>query len=244
MFYELSRKRYDEKTVGYAESHDQAMVGDKTIIFRLMDSEMYFNMNKSSQSLIIDRGIALHKMIRLITLATSGNAYLNFMANEFGHPEWIDFPREGNNWSYHYARRQWSLVENKDLRYHFLGDFDKDLINMSIKYNSLGNPSPQIRHVNTNDQVLAFERGNLFFIFNFNPTRSFPDYGLTSPAGRFKMILETDNPAFGGQGRIEENIKYTAVPERSFSSGYMLKIYLPARTAVVLERTPPKSVHG
>ena len=243
MFHELTQKRQDEKTVGYAESHDQALVGDKTIIFRLMDSEMYFNMNKSSQSLVVDRGIALHKMIRLITLVTSGNAYLNFMGNEFGHPEWIDFPREGNNWSYHYARRQWSLFQNHELRYHFLSDFDRSMINSGKKYRLLSTPLPEIRHVNTADQVLAFERAGLLFIFNFNPVKSFPDYGLACNAGRYEVILSTDDPNFGGQGRIDEKIQYGTFPQKTFYTGYMLKIYLPSRTGIVLKSKAIKSVH-
>jgi|TARA_B110001450_G_scaffold246123_1_gene259899 1,4-alpha-glucan branching enzyme len=64
-------------------------------------------------------------MIRLLTASLGGDAYLNFMGNEFGHPEWIDFPREGNNNSYHYCRRQWSLFDNQDLRYSQLGEWDK-----------------------------------------------------------------------------------------------------------------------
>ena len=236
MFWELSRKRQEEKTVSYAESHDQALVGDKTIIFRLMDSEMYFNMNKSSQSLVVDRGIALHKMIRLITMATAGNAYLNFMGNEFGHPEWIDFPREGNNWSYHYARRQWSLVSNHELRYHYLGDFDREMINLCRKYQLLSHPLPQIKHVNTSDQVLAFERAGLLFIFNFNPGKSFPDYGLACEGGSYTIILNSDRPEFGGQGRIDESISYRTYSEKSFYTGQMLKVYLPARTALVMKR--------
>ncbi len=243
MFYELIRKRQDEKTIGYAESHDQALVGDKTIIFRLMDKEMYFNMNKSSQSLVIDRGIALHKMIRLITLATSGNGYLNFMGNEFGHPEWIDFPREGNNWSYHYARRQWSLVHNRELRYHFLSDFDQSMIKMEKKYKILSNPLPEIRHVNSADQVIAFERAGLLFVFNFNPVQSFPDYGLACHSGRYEVILSSDHPNFGGQGRIDEKIQYGTFPQKSFYTGYMLKVYLPSRTGIVFKRRSIKRVH-
>ena len=139
LFYELTSRRSDEKTISYAESHDQALVGDKTIIFRLADKEMYWFMNKDSQNILIDRGIALHKMIRLLTIATSGGGYLNFMGNEFGHPEWIDFPREGNNWSYKYAKRQWNLLENPSLRYHYLADFDRDMIQLFTEANILEN---------------------------------------------------------------------------------------------------------
>ncbi len=242
MFHELTQKRHDEKTVGYAESHDQALVGDKTIIFRLMDKEMYSSMDKSTSSLIIDRGIALHKMIRLITIATSGNAYLNFMGNEFGHPEWIDFPREGNNWSYHYARRQWSLRDNKDLRYHFLSDFDRNMIELATKSNFLASDDIRPRHFNTNDQVLAFERSGLLFIFNFNPVTSFPDYGLSCIPGIYHPLLSSDSMEFGGQDRTDMNLTYKTVPKGKRNEGYMLMIYLPARTAIVLKKEKIKSV--
>ncbi len=235
IYHELTSKRADEKTIGYAESHDQALVGDKTIIFRLIDKEMYWHMNKGSENLRVDRGIALHKMIRLITAATAGNGYLNFMGNEFGHPEWIDFPREGNNWSYQYARRQWSLTENRDLRYHYLGDFDREMIHLIRKINLY---SDTCRHVKTDqaDLVIAFERQGLLFVFNFHPTRSFTDYGLAVNAGKYKTLLCTDQPDFGGFGRYDTGIVHRTSIERSFGLKQSLKLYLPSRTALVLRR--------
>jgi len=245
IFHELVSRRWDEKTVGYAESHDQALVGDKTIIFRLMDKEMYYNMHKSHQHLVIDRGMALHKMIRLVTIATAGGSYINFMGNEFGHPEWIDFPREGNNWSYKYARRQWSLVDNKELRYHYLGDFDRDMINLVKKAFVLESPYCNLKHDNQSDQVLAFERYNHYFVFNFNPTTSFTDYGIRVDPGRYQVVLNTDSAAYGGFNRVEENmVYYPQRPSRSISDqNFFLKLYLPSRTALVLKRNVPKSVY-
>ena len=174
IFHELTSKRADEKTVGYAESHDQALVGDKTIIFRLIDKDMYWHMNRDAQNLVVDRGIALHKMIRLITASTAGNGYLNFMGNEFGHPEWIDFPREGNDWSYQYARRQWSLVENRELKYHQLGNFDVEMIHLLARASIYDAPC---NHVKTDqaDLVIAFERKGLLFVFNFHPVNSYTE---------------------------------------------------------------------
>jgi 1,4-alpha-glucan branching enzyme len=243
LYRELTSKRADEKTVGYAESHDQALVGDKTIIFRLMDKEMYYSMNKTSENLAVDRGIALHKMIRLLTAATSGNAYLNFMGNEFGHPEWIDFPRQGNNWSYHYARRQWSLEANHELKYHYLGDFDREMIRIIRDKKVLYYSRPEQRHINNDDHILAFERANILFVFNFHPVKSYPGYGLSCPSGRFKIILNTDNEAFGGQSRINENLIYRTVPEKAYAPNQMLQLYLPSRTALVLQREKIKSVY-
>ncbi len=235
IFHELTSKRADEKTVGYAESHDQALVGDKTIIFRLIDKEMYWHMNKSSRNLEVDRGIALHKMIRLITAATAGNGYLNFMGNEFGHPEWIDFPREGNQWSYQYARRQWSLLENQDLRYHHLGDFDREMIRLIRKFNIY---SGSCQHVKTDqgDLIIAFERQGLLFVFNFHPDRSYTDYGLAVDAGKYNTLLCTDDQDFGGFDRYDNSVVHRTQVERSFGLKQNLKLYLPSRTAVVLER--------
>ncbi len=121
--HELTNRRKEEKSISYAESHDQAIVGDKTIIHQLINSAIYTHMRIEDEHPGVSRGIALHKMIRFITLATAGNGYLNFMGNEFGHPEWIDFPREGNNWSFHFARRQWHLADDPDLKYQFLCPF-------------------------------------------------------------------------------------------------------------------------
>ena len=154
------------KTVAYAESHDQALVGDQTLAFRLMGKEMYEHMDRASQSPVIDRGMALHKMIRLVTISAGGDAYLNFMGNEFGHPEWIDFPREGNGWSYAYARRQWSLADNGLLRYAQLGEFDRAMIALVKKYGILRDGYPYNLQMDTQNQTMAFSHGDLLFVFN------------------------------------------------------------------------------
>ncbi len=240
MYHELTSRRAEEKTVSYAESHDQALVGDKTIIFRLLDKEMYFSMSKTIQSLIIDRGIALHKMIRLVTAATGGGGYLNFMGNEFGHPEWIDFPREGNNWSYTYARRQWNLVDDPLLRYHYLGDFDRDMIRLIHDSGLYLNQYCRLVADNRPDQVLAFERGNHLFVFNFNPARSFTDYGIQTGPGKYRVVLNTDNPAYGGVGNVDETLTYFARSSVKHGASHYLMLYLPSRSALVFKklRTP------
>jgi len=242
IFYELTNYRKDEKAVSYAESHDQALVGDKTIIFRLADKEMYTHMSRNTPSLIIDRALALHKLIRLITLSTNGGGYLNFMGNEFGHPEWIDFPREGNNWSYKYARRQWALSENPDLKYVYLGNFEREMIGIIKKLSGFPGKSIFKNHSNTADQVISFEINDLMFVFNFNPERSFTDYGIPSKASDYKIVLNTDSDKFGGFNRVDENLLYE--PERTglMDSGHMLKLYLPNRTAIVLKTIPIKKV--
>lgn len=183
MFWEVTNRRKNEKTISYAESHDQALVGDKTIIFRLIDADMYWHMQKGDANYVVNRGIALHKMIRLITASTMNGGYLNFMGNEFGHPEWIDFPREGNGWSCKYARRQWDLVDNKNLLYHAMADFDADMLKLLKGVKSFQTtPVQEIWH-NDEDQVLAFQRKDLIFVFNFNPKKSFTDYGFFGNAG-------------------------------------------------------------
>ena len=235
IFHELTSKRADEKTIGYAESHDQALVGDKTIVFRLIDQDMYWHMNKDSGNLVVDRGMALHKMIRLITAATAGNGYLNFMGNEFGHPEWIDFPREGNDWSYQYARRQWSLIKNPDLRYHFLSDFDMEMIRLIVQH---GIYSAYCNHVKSDqhDLVIAFERHGLLFVFNFHPENSYTDYGLAVDAGKYKTLLCSDQLEFGGFNRFDTGMIHRSMVEHSFGLKHNLKLYLPSRTAIVLLR--------
>ena len=242
IFHELTSHRADEKVVSYAESHDQAMVGDKTIIFRLLDKEMYFSMRKDQPNLAVDRGIALHKMIRLATLSCAGGAYLNFMGNEFGHPEWIDFPREGNGWSYQHARRIWSIAENPELRFHWLLDFDRDMINLIKDERLLEETYVQWITDNQPDQVLAYRRKDLLFIFNFNPYKSFEGYGIQIEPSKFKIILQTDAHAYGGYNRIDDRMTYYAIPEGGLGSTHYLKIYLPARTAIVLKKQPYKSV--
>jgi len=244
IYHELSGHRADERTIGYAESHDQALVGDKTILFRLIDQEIYWHMSKGDQNLIIDRGMALHKMIRLVTIATAGGGYLTFMGNEFGHPEWIDFPREGNNWSYKYARRQWSLRDNHQLKYHLLSDFDREMISLVRDENIFSEPFPFKIFSHEEDQVLACKRRGLLFIFNFNPRQSFTDYGIPVDPGSYRIVLNSDDPKFGGQGLVDQSITYS--PDKpgkiASPSPYYLKLYIPTRTALVLKHSKPKSV--
>lgn len=240
IYYELINRRKDEKTVSYCESHDQALVGDKTIIFRLADQEMYWHMMVGDNNYAIERAMALHKMIRLITLGTINGAYLNFMGNEFGHPEWIDFPREDNGWSYKYARRQWSLVERQDLKYRFLNDFDNAMIKtVSTEPNFQNTPVEELWHQDS-DQVLVFRRGDLIFAFNWSPNVSYTDYGILAPAGQYQQILDSDAKDFGGNGFLDPDVKHFTNPDPLYDpqgKGW-LKLYLPARTAILLRRIP------
>ena len=243
IFHELSQHRPEEKILSYAESHDQALVGDKTLIFRLIDKEMYFSMAKNCQNLIVDRGIAVHKLIRLVTIATNHGGYLNFMGNEFGHPEWIDFPREGNNWSCLYARRQWNLMDNKELKYHWLSDFDQKMIELMRNESLQSLPPFEWVTCNEGDQVLAFKRGEFFFVFNFNPSVSFTDFGIDAPGGKFQIVLNSDNKDFGGFGRVDESVTYFAAPHAWKAGQHQVKLYLPNRTAFVMKIQITKRVH-
>ena len=238
IFWELTNRRKDEKTISYAESHDQALVGDKTIIFRLVDADMYWHFNRGDETYMVSRGIALHKMIRLMTLSTINGGYLNFMGNEFGHPEWIDFPREGNGWSHKYARRQWSLVDNPAYNYTLLGEFDKAMVDLIGSVRNFQNrPVQEIWH-NDGDQILAFSRKDLIFVFNFSPNRSFTDYGLLVPEGSYSIVLNTDSERFGGNALVDETQTHFTQYDRLHArrkKGWLM-LYLPARTALVLKK--------
>ena len=237
IYWELTNRRADEKTISYAESHDQALVGDKTIIFRLIDADMYWHMQRGDQNLTVERGIALHKMIRLITSTTINGGYLNFMGNEFGHPEWIDFPREGNGWSYKYARRQWELVDNKNFIYHGLGEFDRAMLEVIHSVPAFNETPIYQLWDKEGDQVLAYQRDNLVFVFNFNGLQSFTDYGILTEPGSYKVILNTDNPQFDGHGLIDESVEhFTQKAPEEFMGKEWLKLYIPARSAFVLKK--------
>lgn len=237
ILWELTNRRADEKTISYCESHDQALVGDKTLIFRLIDADMYWHFKKGDENDTVHRGIALHKMIRLVTASTINGGYLNFMGNEFGHPEWIDFPREGNGWSYKYARRQWNLVDNHELCYHYLGDFDNKMIH--LLRNAVGDirkfPVQEVWH-DDGDQVLAYMRGSLVFVFNFSPNRSYDGYGFRVPEGAYEVVLNTDATEFGGNGLADDTVCHLTNFDPLLAREHKgwLKLYLPARSAVVL----------
>ncbi len=245
ILYEMTNRRSDEKTISYAESHDQALVGDKTIIFRLCDADMYWHFQHGNSTFMVDRGIALHKMIRLITASTINGGYLNFMGNEFGHPEWIDFPRDGNGWSYKYARRQWDLVDNPDLYFSDLNRFDQAMIHLLNKHLSIvedenGKHLPWVMKWwdNEGDQIVAYSRGKLLFVFNWNGQKSFTDYGILVPEGSYHVVLNTDSPEFAGFGLADDSVRHFTQSDPLYAKDNKgwLKLYIPARSAIVLEK--------
>ncbi|MBP2641109.1 MAG: glgB1 [Firmicutes bacterium] len=237
LWHELSTSRPGEKRIGYAESHDQALVGDKTLIFRMADKEMYWCMDKKSENMIIDRAIALHKMIRFITISLGGEGYLNFMGNEFGHPEWIDFPREGNGWSFKHCRRQWSLADSPLLRYGYLNCFDGAMIHLMSEEGLMGGGVPQVLWIDQNRKIIAFRKKDYVFIFNFHPTNSYDGFELpVHETASFQVVLDTDEERFGGHNRISHNTIYEAGHLSGFSDFSGILIYVPSRTAMVLKK--------
>jgi 1,4-alpha-glucan branching enzyme len=243
LWFELTNRRTDEKTISYAESHDQALVGDQTLIFRLIGEDMYHHMRIDDDNAKVARGIALHKMIRLITLGTASHGYLNFMGNEFGHPDWIDFPREGNNWSFKHARRQWHLADDPHLKYHLLAHFDRDMVTMAKAHHLLETSIPQLLHENIAEKVIIFKRADLIFVFNFNPNQSFTDYRFEASPGKYTMILDSDAQKYGGHGRLDpQQAHFTIVNKAEAKSQHVLSLYLPARSAFVLR--PSIKIHN
>ena len=232
LWWELNSRRPKEKVIGYCESHDQALVGDKTIMFRLCDANMYTSMNKGNNDSVIFRGVSLHKMIRLITSSLAGDGYLNFMGNEFGHPEWIDFPREGNGWSYHYCRRQWNLVDNPDLMYMGLNDFDKAMISLLKKEKILAK-NAELLLIHEDDKILSYKKGEDLFVFNFHPYKSFEGYAIPAESGEYKVILSTDDSEFGGNNRIDKEYVYKT---EEINGRECIKLYIPSRTGFVLKK--------
>ena len=231
LWHELTNHRGEERAISYVESHDQAMVGGKSFIFEMIDADIYTAMHTGSRSLQVERGVALHKLARLATFAAADDGYLNFMGNEFGHPEWIDFPREGNDWSLDKARRQWRLRDDASLRFKSLGDFDAAML-------ALAGPDwmeerPALIKADDGDKVLAFRRGRRVFVFNFHPGRSYTGYGISVPAGSYRLTLSTDDPRFDGWDRVS-----AAEPYPTMESGgrFWLNTYLPARTGLVFEQ--------
>jgi len=235
LWHELTNRRNDEQTISYVECHDQSLVGGKTLIFWLTDAAMYTDMRISDQNIVIDRGMALHKMARLATLASAGHGYLNFIGNEFGHPEWVDFPREGNQWSFHYARRQWHLRDDPDLKYHFLADFDRAMLETVGKSPDMLE-QPYCLKIANDDKILAFARGTFCFLFNFHPFRSFEHYPIEAPAGKYVLVLDTDEPRFGGHGRLVARQEYFTSPVDPAGERHEFRAYLPSRCALVLKK--------
>ncbi|MBN8217172.1 MAG: alpha amylase C-terminal domain-containing protein [Spirochaetes bacterium] len=233
LWHQVTNRRWKEKTIAYCESHDQALVGDKTIAFRLMDQEMYWHMRVDDGHPTIERGVALHKLIRLFTLALGGEGWMNFMGNEFGHPEWIDFPREGNGWSYKYARRQWSLVDHPALKYRFLSAFDASLIHFASESGLLAAPGARELHIDETNHVLCAERANRIFVFNWGLGSIF-DYRFACPSGKYRLVLCSDDAVFGGHGRVDGKLDYFT--QREADGNDRLSIYCTSRTGMVFQR--------
>jgi 1,4-alpha-glucan branching enzyme len=228
LYFELINRRQDEMTISYVESHDQSIVGGKTFFFQLADAAIYTDMHTQHPSLIIDRALALHKIARLMTLTTAGHGYLNFIGNEFGHPEWVDFPREGNGWSYHYSRRQWSLRDNPDLKYHGLAEFDQALIHLLGSADVLRHPT-LLHYSHVTDEIVAYSRGQFLILVNLHPTESQTDYAIHVPDGKYQLVLDTDEARFCGLQRVQPKQEY-------FTMAGKLLVYLPSRCALVLEK--------
>ncbi|MDD7593823.1 MAG: alpha amylase C-terminal domain-containing protein [Peptoniphilaceae bacterium] len=237
IYYELTTRRPQEKKIGYCESHDQALVGDKTLFFWLADQEAYWHMEKSDDSYIIDRAIALHKMIRFITLTTGQDGYLNFIGNEFGHPEWIDFPRAENGWSYHYARRQWHLVLDDSLKYQYLGDFDRAMLQFAKEEQVAGAKGLQYIRIYEDRKIIVYRKNKLIFVYNFHPQNSYESLRFpTNEDGAYRVIFHTDRREFGGYERIREDLIYRTKPMDDIDWDQGLTLYVPSRTAIVLKK--------
>lgn len=235
MWHTLLNRRHSEKCIGYVESHDQSIVGDKAFAFRLMDKEMYWGMDIATHNNVVDRGVALHKMARLITFSLAGEGYLNFMGNEFGHPEWVDFPREANGFSYTHARRQWSLADTPALKYHGMNEFDRAMQQVDRGFHILTDPLIEHLFVHEDDKLLFYRRGALVFVFNFHPTRSYPDLRVPVPdPANYRVILDTDDRRFAGYGRVAPGSEYPLQEIPMSDRQQSIQIYLPSRSAQVL----------
>jgi 1,4-alpha-glucan branching enzyme len=233
---DMCLRRPGENTIAYVESHDQALVGDKTMIFRLADAAMYTDMDKAMHTPVIDRAIALHKMIRLFTLAAGGEGYLNFMGNEFGHPEWIDFPREGNGWSFHYCRRQWSLLDNGYLKYQWLGTFDRDMVKVAKEADIFAQRMGDLRYHHEDEKLIAFSRNGLTFIFNFHPSQTALGAKIPVPKhASYTIALDSDAEKYGGFS----NVAHKTYPAMNIGDVNLIEITIPPRTAIVLKEKKP-----
>ena len=237
LLYELTNRRTDEQTISYVESHDQALVGGKTLLFEMTGPAIYDSMHRTTGNLCVQRAVALHKLARLATIASSGNGYLNFMGNEFGHPEWIDFPREGNEFSYMHARRQWSLRDNRDLFFSALGDFDRAMVSIFSENKHLLDKPPVSLLCDDERKIIVLWRSEHVFMFNFHPENSYEGLSVICPPGAYDIELSTDNEEFGGHGRILcPQTFHTAYELKGSESVPVLRVYMPSRTAIVLRR--------
>ncbi|KAH7682202.1 1,4-alpha-glucan branching enzyme protein [Dioscorea alata] len=134
----------------YCENHNQSISGGRSF------AEILFGNNNQNFIGLEDfefRGSSLHKMIRLISFSIGGSAYLNFMGNEFGHPNRVEFPMESNNYSFAFANRKWDLLKDKGLHMG-LFNFDKEMMKLDEKEQILSRNPSTVHHVDDSKMVI------------------------------------------------------------------------------------------
>jgi len=229
MWHELTNRRHYDKTISYTECHDQCINGDDAFIWRMIKDDMYTHMSVFSDSWKCSRGVALHKLMRFITLGSAGQGWLNFMGNEFGHPEWID--------AEDYAHRQWHLAETTHLKYSKLDAFDRNLLRLVREYPEQFQRGPRFRYIHEEERILAFERGTLLFVFNFHELQAQKHLDLMVTPGKYTEIFSSDELAYAGHGNLS-----TRTPGEHFSdaaSGVLeqrITLYVPPLAGLALVR--------
>lgn len=230
MWYEMNNHRPYDHTISYVECHDQCINGHDAMIWRLLGDDMYNAMLMETETWKVSRGLAFYRLMRLITLATADKGYLNFMGNEFGHPEWLDAEE--------HAHRQWRLAEDTSLKYACLNAWDQAQMQLvSDNIESFKTPA-MFRYIHEDKRLLAFERGALLFVFNFNETQAFSDLCFAVTPGKYLEILSSDERRFAGH----DNLRITEPPLEHFTQPCFdpnlgdITLYIPPMIVLVLKR--------
>ena len=231
LWYEMNNHRPYDRTISYVECHDQCINGDDAMIWRLLGDDMYTTMLRGIDSWNISRGLAYYRLMRLITLSTADLGYLNFMGNEFGHPEWLDAER--------HAHRQWRLATDERLKYACLAAFDLAQMKMVATYLTDFATPPLFRYIHEDKRLLAFERGHLLFAFNFHETAAYDDILFAVTPGKYTEILSSDDSTYAGHDNLritDPKVEHFTTPLPDPLHGD-IKLYLPPMVALVLVRS-------
>jgi 1,4-alpha-glucan branching enzyme len=230
LWYETTNHRPYDRTVSYVECHDQCINGHDAMIWRLIGKDMYDYMAVFTDNWNTSRGLAFYRLMRLVTLCTADAGYLNFMGDEFGHPEWLDDESR--------AHRQWHLAGRADLKYAGLAAWDRAQMTLVAGRLPDFQQQPLFRFIHEDDRILAFERGRLLFVFNFHELQAKTNLLFAVTPGKYVERLSSDETAFAGKGNLCVGVPpvehFTRVLDHRHEQD--VSLYLPPMTALVLHR--------
>ena len=232
IWHALVSRRFDERHIGYVESHDQAIVGGQSLIFRLLGPKMYTDMHAETQSHDVHLAVAVVNVAKSIVFFLGGEAWMSFIGNEFGHPDWVEFPTPDNDDCFEYAYRKWYLATDSALMYEKMAAFDRDLMHqrkIAVTWDESYMTAPLL---DDNRKLSVFHRDRVVLVCNTTTDVSYEDVWVPVPEqGNYRVILSTEEHRYGGYGRVNENMQYATI---AVDGNAYIRLYVPSMSAIFM----------